>query len=209
MNQEAMECSVCSARCAADSMIRLEGHWVCGACKPVFLQRLREGAATGVTVAREGKAVVKNKNAQLPHRCIKCNSPEVAYVWKKKLYWHSPVIYLLILVNILIFVLVGILVRKGAEVEIPLCGEHAAKRKRNIGIAWGVVITGLTMGVAGGVGGYMGILFIGVLFFLAGIIFGISTVPPVKPNKIDQNHVWLSGAGRKYLETLPEWTGDR
>lgn len=38
-----MKCDVCSRDEPADEMIAFEGRWICAACKPVFVQQLREG----------------------------------------------------------------------------------------------------------------------------------------------------------------------
>ena len=41
----AILCSQCGKSFSADDVVRIGEGWVCGACKPAFLQRLREGAA--------------------------------------------------------------------------------------------------------------------------------------------------------------------
>src|SRR6266849_2025878 len=38
-------CSECGKRFPPDQVISYGGRWVCGACKPIFLQRMREGVA--------------------------------------------------------------------------------------------------------------------------------------------------------------------
>lgn len=46
-------CSQCNRPHTADDMVRIENHWVCAECKPLFVQRLKEGIAP-VTTLRYG-----------------------------------------------------------------------------------------------------------------------------------------------------------
>jgi uncharacterized RDD family membrane protein YckC len=43
--QAATSCSQCGRPFLPQEMIRYEGRWVCAACKPTFVQRLKEGVA--------------------------------------------------------------------------------------------------------------------------------------------------------------------
>ena len=81
---------------------------------------------------REGKYVVVDVGGDLPPRCIVCNEPATTPIKSKKLYWHSPWIYLLILVNILVYVIVGLAVRKTVRVSPGLCEFHGARRRRRV-----------------------------------------------------------------------------
>lgn len=40
-------CSQCHRAFSSDDLINFQGNWVCAQCKPLFLQRLREGAVAG------------------------------------------------------------------------------------------------------------------------------------------------------------------
>jgi uncharacterized RDD family membrane protein YckC len=44
-----VRCSVCRNEFSEDSVIRLGDHTVCAGCKPIFLQRLREGIPVATT----------------------------------------------------------------------------------------------------------------------------------------------------------------
>ena len=37
-------CAECNGRFSAEEMLRYEDQWVCAACKPIFFQRIKEGA---------------------------------------------------------------------------------------------------------------------------------------------------------------------
>jgi hypothetical protein len=55
---------------------------------------------------------------------------------------------------------------------------------------------------------YVPALFIGgLLAFLGGLIYAAIAVPPVAPNKIDKDYVWLKKVHPAYLAELPEIAG--
>src|SRR5436309_2493776 len=116
-------CVECGQSVHTDNMLRYEQSWVCAKCKPIFFQRLKEGAppSASMMIWRSGPLLVMSQGARLPDRCVKCNAPANGQRLTRKLYWHSPYLYLLILLNLLIYALVAIFVRKKARVEIGLC----------------------------------------------------------------------------------------
>jgi hypothetical protein len=147
-----------------------------------------------------------SRDASLPDRCVKCNVPTVGRL-KRKLSWHHPAIYLIILVALLIYLIVAMVLRKSATVEIGLCDEHRAKRRRNITITWVLSILGLlgiVLTIATNDGTYIGF---GALALCAALIFGLIAVRVVTPAKIDDRFVWLRGVNKEYLDELPQWAG--
>ena len=155
---------------------------------------------------REDSKLVMSKDALLPDRCVKCNVPTVGRL-KRKLSWHHPAIYLIILVALLIYLIVAMVLRKSATVEIGLCDEHRAKRRRNIMITWVLSILGVlgfVLTIATNDGTYLGF---GALALFAALIFGLIAVRVVTPAKIDDRFVWLRGVNKEYLDELPQWAG--
>jgi hypothetical protein len=51
----------------------------------------------------------------------------------------------------------------------------------------------------------MSLLFVGLVLFLAAVIYGIVRARLVAPQKIDDHYVWLTGVNANYLEQFPEW----
>ena len=92
---------------------------------------------------RSGNALVMHRNAVLPDRCVKTNKPAQGRRLKRKLYWHHPALYLLILLNILIYLIVAIAVRKKAIIEIGVSHETLSKRKRAIIVSWIMSLAGI------------------------------------------------------------------
>lgn len=156
---------------------------------------------------RDKSTLVMSQGAALPDRCIKCNEPAHGLRLKRKLTWHHPAIYLLIFVALLIYLVVALILRKRATVEIGLCERHLAKRRKNILITWLVFslgVAGLIMAAVAEDGTY---LLVGAILLLGAIIYGLVVVRVVVPSKIDDKFVWLRGVNKNYLDLLPQWPG--
>jgi len=104
-------------------------------------------------------------------------------------------------------VVVAMVVRKTATVNVGLCEDHAAARRRNIAITW-------TLGLLS-IGGFgAAIMFedgtfvaLGAFLLLTTAIYGIVTLRVVVPTKIDDYFVWMKGINGNYLQEFPEWRG--
>jgi len=201
-------CVECGKTFSTNDMVHYANSWVCAACKPIFFQRVLEGAAppTSVMVWRSGPVLVMNKGASLPDRCVKCNAPANGYTLKRNLSWHSPYLYLLIVLNLLIYAIVAVIVRKKAQVKIGLCDSHRSKRRLAIALGWLLGLGGL-VGLIAGVANESGLVALaGFAALIAGIVFG-TRASVISAKKIDGDVVWIKGPCRPYLDTLPEWSG--
>ena len=158
------------------------------------------------TIWRNNSVLVMTKEALLPNRCIKCNAPADEQL-KRKLTWHHPALYLLALASLLIYIVVALVVRKTATVNVGLCEDHSSARRRNILITW-------ALGLASVAGFTAAVMFedgslavLGAVLLLATAIYGIVTLRVVVPTKIDNYFVWLKGINGNYLQEFPEWRG--
>jgi len=158
------------------------------------------------TIWRNNSVLVMTKEALLPNRCIKCNAPADEQL-KRKLTWHHPALYLLALASLLIYIVVALVVRKTATVNVGLCEDHSSARRRNILINWALGLTS----VAGFTAAVMfedgSLAVLGAVLLLATAIYGIVTLRVVVPTKIDDYFVWLKGINGSYLQEFPEWRG--
>jgi hypothetical protein len=161
----------------------------------------------GAGVWRNKSMLVMSKDAALPDRCVKCNEPAYGRRLKRKLTWHHPAIYILIFVALLIYLIIALILRKSAIVEIGVCEMHLAKRRRNILITWLLVLLGIVgfiLGIGLADGTYA---LVGAFLLIAAIIYGLVVVKLVAPGKIDDKFVWLKGVNKAYLDELPQWPG--
>ena len=134
------------------------------------------------------------------------DSKIVATFWESTR-WHPSLWYLLLLINVPIYLIVTLFVRHKATVMVPLCEEHRSRRRRAIAGGWLLVITGIVVMIAGGSNeGYEAGLVIGLLLFLAGVIYGIAGTKVAVPEKIDDRLVWIKKVNPEFLDELPIYT---
>lgn len=156
---------------------------------------------------RDGKILVLTPGSVLPPRCVKCNAPAVQPQRKRKIYWHQPWIYLLVLLNVLIYLIVALIVRKQATVAPGLCPTHRRRYWIGIAVGWSGVPLGLLLAIASAATDecLWGIL--GLIVFLAALVAGIILSRIVLAERIDKDFVRLKGCGRAFLESFPEFHG--
>lgn len=200
-------CRECGRNVREDESIVLSGVVVCAACKPVAVAKLQMGGQLGDGGAwRDKRTLVMGPRAILPDRCVKCNAPTHGEKLKRQLYWHSPWIYLTILLNLLIYLIIALVVRKQAKIEVGLCAQHRTKRWMHIAIAWGLMLgggAGITVGVNNlNPGPFVGF---GILAIVVGIFWGVFGSRVVYARSIDTQWIRLGGAGQPFLESLPEF----
>lgn len=156
------------------------------------------------SVWRKNSVLVMTRHALLPDRCIKCNDPAERKL-RRNLSWHHPALYLVIFGGALFYVVLALILRKTATVEIGLCANHSALRKRDIMITWilGLLSAGsFFLAIQLEDATFAGT---GVLLILSAAIYGILRVRVVTPTKIDEHLIWLKGFDPNYLADLPEW----
>ena len=157
------------------------------------------------TIFRDGARLVVEPGASLPDRCVKCNAPAEGFTKRFNLSWHHPAIYFTILAGVLIYVIVALIVRKTARINIPLCPRHRAKRRNIILIGLGVFLLGIVgffTAAALDNGWYV---LVGFVLFIGGIITMVVGSQTVTPALINERAAWLKGVCPDFLAELPEW----
>jgi hypothetical protein len=156
---------------------------------------------------RDGAVLVLSPDAPLPGRCVRCNEPSEGPTKSRRLYWHSPWLYLLILANILIYAIVAVIVRKKAVVAPGLCSAHKRRRRNGIIIAWTLLIAGFAL-LFMGIGGTKPVAIPGgLLLILVAVIFSASVTRIVRAKRIDAQYVRLKGCGTAFLDSMPPFPG--
>lgn len=157
---------------------------------------------------QDGLLVVR-KDATLGGRCVKCGAP-TDYLLKRKFSWHTPWVFLLLLISIWVYIIVALIIRKKGTVHIGLCERHRARRRRAILIAWLVVLAGvsacfITALMPRGQDGWKVLLIVGgALLACGGALFGVFGVRTVWPKKIDKEFIWLKGVSPEFGAELPK-----
>jgi len=158
-------------------------------------------------VWRDNSTLVMVKEAPLPDRCVKCNAPANGVRLRRRLAWHSPVLYLLIFVAVLIYAILAAVLSKRATIYIGLCAEHVQGRRKKIAVGWILLAGGLISIVVGFAYEYPIIGLLGFAVFLFALVWLIMVSRVVTPKKIDDRLVWLNGINSAYLSQLPPWQG--
>lgn len=212
-------------------MVSFNGCWICAGCKPVLVQRIKEGIGldgfSGV-LWRDGNKVVMRLGTEMPERCFRCNEPGFGERIRHIVYWHPP-IYLLYLIAgivvtgavsaftspalflpgfILLVVVLSIYFQKTVRLRMGVCRIHKRRRfiANTITASFAVVaILVLFCSVEFGLN-WVYPTTSGALLLLV-LVCGHIQTKLVSPSKVTDEHVWLKGAGREFLASLPIWPG--
>jgi hypothetical protein len=153
-------------------------------------------------VWRDGQIAIVAIGARLPARCVKCNQPAVEPLKDREVYWHHPLLYLLIIPGLIIYAIVAMVVRKKATVAPGLCAEHRTRRRLWIAAGWlSPVVAVLMMSIASNSAAVVSSAF---MVILVGIIAAVIQSQIVTATRIDEGYVYLKGCGEPFLATLPQ-----
>lgn len=218
-------CSNCKNDFEDSEVIDLKGYFVCGDCKPVFLQKLEEGIAylESKWCNDENKYLVTSHNTLLPKRCFKCNSDEIFIGLDLKRYWMNPLfgcstIFLVLIAIfsisfmgifiipiIIFFIILNLLLRKKYKIKVHLCERH----NRFKTILTNTSLLFLFFGVISIIllnffkGYYFGPS-IAICFFVSLVFYGLAqNFLTIK--KATTSRVWYTGASKAFLLDLPKW----
>lgn len=160
-------------------------------------------ARPGSACVRDGDAVFVPHGSDLPPRCIRCNAPSAAPIKTRKLYWHTPWLYLLIFVGLLVYAIVALIARKRIDLSPGLCLEHLRARRIGIAIGFGAMLAalvGMFVALSYEQGGLAGVL--GVAAFIAMIVTAFRA-RLVRATRIDEYGARVVGFGAPFLAALP------
>jgi hypothetical protein len=161
-------------------------------------------ASTGVY--RDGKNLVVMRGAQLPLICVCCGQAPAGGQLRRKLYWHAPWLFILLLPGIIWYAIVAFIVRKRMDVGISLCEQHKMRYQR-MRLAVILMIIGAGIFVIAsffGSADYLVYLMLACfVLLLAGAITWLVACVFLRPKFIDESLGVFSGAGEQFLAQLP------
>ncbi len=153
----------------------------------------------------EGNILVVPPGAALPAGCVKCGGAPARWL-KKTFYWHNPLLYLLILAGLLIYGIVVLIVRKQAQLAVPLCEAHDSARKTKLWIGAILLLGCIPLPVA--LGTYLNsdaagpiAFLLGIVMFFAGAIM-ISLSQVLRATYIGDDCAKFKGADPNFLARL-------
>jgi hypothetical protein len=167
-------------------------------------------------VWRQEKAIVMQRKAELPGRCIQCNA--LAEPGKsRRIYYLNIWIQLAMLALFLVFnvlallpiIIVNFIFRKSAKVRIPVCARHRRKRFWITTTTVVLLIASVVIAViAARVSRYGEAMFmVAAALFVVAFVLAIVRGQMLKAKKIDKEMLILKGAKSTYLDSLPEYSG--
>lgn len=149
-----------------------------------------------------GSVLYVAHGSELPRRCVKCNLPVTGLVKKRTFYWHSPWWYVLVLVNILVYAIVGLIVRRKIKLSPALCTAHRQRRRTLLSATLAAACVAAAAGVStfGGETADTSLLaFIVAFLCLVAALFAGRIVYPIE---INERGARLKGCGDAFLRSL-------
>ena len=156
---------------------------------------------------RDGTVLVLAPDASLPHRCVKCNEPAQQPTRNRNVYWHNPWFYLLIVINVLIYALVALIVRRKAVIAPGLCSAHKSRRRTGIAIAWTLLLVGVALVIMAVRNPDPGLALGGFIVMLVAVVVSTSVTRILRAKRIDARYVRLKGCGTAFLDSMPPFAG--
>lgn len=156
-------------------------------------------------LARKGNLLVVQKGAVMPPLCVKCGQP-AGEPTRERYTWHTPWLYLLIIIGLLFYAIGYLLMRKKFELDVPVCQTHhddQRRRRRNaLWVFWGSIGAAFLSGFvpADYIGWWILALFVSILG--SAIYFSVVS-RLLTPHYIDDHEAHLRGAAEPFLFQLP------
>jgi len=165
------------------------------------------GAAADNAVWCDGTTLIVPHGTTLPPYCVKCNAPVEEPPVKRTYRWHNPLLYLIILFNLIIYAIVALIVRKKGRIQIHVCRHHVQRQWIAILLALVLTLGGLALLIGGGANDKPILAVTGIVAFILGIVAAFVS-RMLYPTKIDEHVLWLKGAGPEFCAQFPPapWT---
>jgi hypothetical protein len=159
---------------------------------------------------RQGDRLITTTVATLPPRCVKCNDLGAVEYRDRKFHWATPWLLSLVLLNVLLYAIVALIVRKKCLVTYHLCQKHYQRRVVMLTLTWALALSSAIAMLGGPVLGnsrrygpliLAGVLG-GVLMILSSLLTG-TLARSLTPVRITDRYAWFKGCCAEFLADLP------
>ncbi|HET6409861.1 MAG TPA: hypothetical protein VFG14_18370 [Chthoniobacteraceae bacterium] len=183
---ELLYCVECLEGLPPSELAEFSGMTVCARCKPGVISKIRNGEPIG-RAWRHGSELVVLRWKRPPNRCVICNESAGRFYKRCHFRWKTVV-------------------------EIPLCENHRISQRRELGwtlffvIVMASVPGALALGSSGNLGWAMALAPLLIpMAILAELYRSRRSAQVLRLMRASKDHLFLAGAGREFLASLPEW----
>ena len=180
-------------KCPSCNLVNFRGATSCKRCGSSLLPE-PAGVNPAGTIRQQNNLMVVPSPYSFPDRCLKCNQPTGEKHQTTELRYYPK--------GTLVTLLLGVLFYKKIKLKIPLCKKHVGTRT-NISMILSILL------VAGVFTLLIGLYNLNLMLILVGgILVGLSVfadikITPLTVVRMSKEDMWIKGAGRKFLATLP------
>lgn len=198
-------CDECGRTCPETDLMPVGGVAVCPACKDRAVAKLRGGIPIGQGRWHDRKQLVLQDGQSLADLCIRCGNEAVCRPIKRTYHWHSPVLYILLLLSPIIYIIAALIVQRRMVLQLGLCPRCRKKRRLKLACGWLAFFASMGMTVAGGARDSGAMMLIGGLVWVGSLFWLVLAARLLVPARIQPPYGWFNGAPASVLERFPEW----
>ncbi len=155
------------------------------------------------TIYRKKKYAILNPEAEWSSRCFKCNS-ETEIKKKVKLAYVNPWIYLSILITPILTIILALIFQKKFTLQLPMCNQHVKKRKNFVIFQWVTTILSI-VGISVGIATDSPLILVSAIVLFLVVVISAIAGRILYAAKYKDNRIWVRGAGKEFLESLPNF----
>ena len=157
----------------------------------------------GMPFWRSGAILIARPGATLPPRCVKCNASVDGPPKKSRFYWHHQAWFVLVLLNVILYAVVSLFVRRHADLTFGLCTLHRRRRKRALLIGLSGMALSIVLIVVAIMLSEPALIPVAMLMVLVFIVYSVVKARALLPVRIDNLGAQFKGCGEAFLASLP------
>lgn len=163
-------------------------------------------SAISHSVSTEGRDLVVPRDAEFPRICLMSGATEdlIEVPIRRQLTWHHPAVYLAILLNLLVYAILALIVRKKSSHRFYLSRTEKARHANWHRANWLIFLGSFGMFFAAGASDRGELVLVGLAGLLASIVIYVAKVRLLQATRIDDTYTWVRGIPRHVLPKVVE-----